>query len=159
MPHCKSASFIRKWATWSTTAVLLMASMNAWSQAHESHGDAYTLRSTTVPSTAISASAARQHGIDPAANRAILNVMVHKKGDAAGGNVEAEVQATARNLAGQERAVAMRPAKAPNGQVSYIGTYEFASREVLDFRIRARPAGMQQPLELAYRERMPAAVD
>lgn len=141
-------------------ACVAVGSAGALAQPHEAHADGYTLRSSTVRSTAISTSTALAHGIEPARNRAILNVVVQRQGGPAiGNNVPAAVQALVRNLAGMEREVPMRRAKAPNGEMSYVGTFDFASREVLDFRVRARPQGAERDIELVYRERMPAITD
>ena len=141
----------------SHSAALLIAAcaMSAAAQPQEvSRGD-YVLRSSTVLSTTIDPVTAREHGIERSSSRGVLNVVVQRRGKAASGNVPAQVTAFARNLAGMEREVPMREAKAPNGWVSYIGTYEFAPREVLDFIVTARPRGSQTELSLKFRDRLP----
>ncbi|HZF78343.1 MAG TPA: hypothetical protein VEZ89_00995, partial [Rubrivivax sp.] len=42
----------------------------------------------------------------------------------------------------------------PNGMVSYMGSYRFLPREVLDFHITAQPEGRQQALTLKFRDRL-----
>ena len=121
----------------------------AWAQAHEAKSGSYTLRASTVRSDALSAEAARRHGIERSPLRAVLNVTVMK--DA--GTVPADIEAVARNLMGHSRRVALSETTA-NGYVSYSGTYDFVHGEVLDFSIHARPRGLDQQLSLSFRERM-----
>jgi hypothetical protein len=142
------------------SSLLALAATTLAAQPHESHDNGYTLRSSTVRSTTLDPATAKAHGITPAADRAVLNVVVQRQdGPAIGNNVPAQVHATARNLTGLDREIPLRAATAPNGETSYVGTYDFASREVLDFRIRARPLDADTRLELRYRERMPALRD
>lgn len=144
-------------------ALALVAALAATAlaaQPHESHEHGYTLRSSTVRSTTLDPATARAHGITPAADRAVLNIVVQRQdGPAIGNNVPAQVEASARNLTGLDREIPLRAATAPNGETSYVGSFDFASREVLDFRIRARPFDADTRLELTYRERMPALRD
>lgn len=132
-----------------------LACTAALAQPRQVEAGGYTLRSSTVPSTAISAAAATEHQIEPAANRALLNVVVLQGAPATARTVPAQVQASMRDLTGLEREIEMKPAVAANGDVSYLGTYTFRSRAVLDFRIRAQPVGAEPQLELVYREQMP----
>ena len=141
----------------SRIAALLIATcvLAAAAQPQEVSRDGYTLRSSTILSTAVAPRTAREHGIEPSPSRGVLNVVVQREGQAASGNLPAEVTAIARNLAGMERDIPMREAQAPNGWVSYVGTYEFAPREVLDFIVTARPQGSQTELSLKFRDRLP----
>ena len=129
----------------------------ACAQAHEVEAGPFTLRSNVASSTAIAPSAARRHGIEPAAGRALLDVVVLRDGGTGRRlPVEARVEATASNLAGMQRTIPLRAARSPNGDVSYVGTFDFANREVLDFHITAHPKlRAAPPLRLQYRERMP----
>lgn len=132
---------------------MLMAA-TALAQPHQAVRDGYVLRASTVASTALDPGTARTHGIDPQPGRGVLNVVVSKK-EAPAGNVRAQLSAVARNLVGKEREIAMREATAPNGMVSYVGAYDFAPREVLDFIIEARPEGARTDLKLEFRDRLP----
>lgn len=139
-------------------APVLLASIGAaaMAQPHQISRDGYTLRSSTVASTAIDRRTAQAHGIEPSASRGVLNVLVQRTGDAPSENVQADVSAVARNLAGMERQIPMRPAIAENGMVSYLGTYEFLPREVLEFTVTARPRDTGIELSLKFEDRLPA---
>lgn len=131
------------------SASILCASANA--QPHEVSRDGYTLRASTVVSTALDPRTASSHGVERSADRGVLNVTVERGRE----NVTANVSAVARNLGGVQQEIPMREAKAPNGMVSYVGAYEFAPREVLDFHVTARPRGHPTDLSLEFRDRMP----
>lgn len=124
-------------------------------QAHEIRQGDYLLRSSTVASERIDPASAAQHAIVPAASRAVLNVLVLRHGGEAGTPIAAEVTASMQNLAGVRRDISLREVK-ENGRVSYVGSYEFLPREVIDFHITALPAGAEPDgmLKLSYRERM-----
>lgn len=111
------------------------------------------LRSSTVSSERVDPAAASRHGIEPAANRALLNVVLIR--GKAGKTIPAEVTASARNLAGVSQKIEMLEVR-ENERVSYVGTYEFLPREVIEFKIEARPLQPpnSRPLTLSYRERM-----
>lgn len=132
----------------------LLALGSALAQPHEAVRDGYTLRASTVVSTALAPKTAQSHGIDPARDRGVLNVMVEKTNPTRD-NVPADVTAFTRNLAGMQVQVPMREARAPNGMVSYVGGYDFAPREVLDFHVTARPRGESTELSLVFRDRLP----
>ena len=128
----------------------------AFGQAHQVREGSYTLRSSTVASTLIDPRTAHAHGIEPASDRMVLNVLVQRDERGRHRNVSARVHATASNLAGMPRDIPMREARADNGDISYVGSFTHAPREVLDFAIRAEPQGTDQALSLHFRDRMPA---
>ena len=144
---------------WRAVLVVLVLSVlflcaPAVAQPATAQRDEYTLRSSTVPSTSISPAAAKAHGIRQSATTALLNVLVQRLGRHRA-NVAADVSARAINLAGMQREIQMREVIAPNGMVSYLGTFNFASNEVVDLEVRATPRGSSTQLQLRYRERMP----
>ncbi|MDQ3058887.1 MAG: DUF4426 domain-containing protein [Pseudomonadota bacterium] len=130
---------------------------DAQAQAHEVRQGDYVLRSSTVASQSIAPETAAQHGIVPAPGRAVLNVVLLRPGNpsTAEATVAAEVSASRQNLAGVQQTIAMREVRA-NGYISYVGSYDFLPREVIDFTITARPAGAPpgQAVTLNYRDRM-----
>ncbi len=138
-------------------AALGLGACTASSQAqvHETRQGDHLLRSSTVASDRIDPATARQHGIEPAASRAVLNVLVLRREGAADTPVAAAVTASMQNLAGVRRDISLREVS-ENGRVSYVGSYEFLPREVIDFDITALPEGAQPDgmLKLGYRERM-----
>ena len=134
---------------------LAVCTTSSQAQVHETRQGDHVLRSSTVASDSIDPATAARHKIEPAASRAVLNVLVLSRGGAADTPGTAAVTATMRNLAGVRRDIGLREVS-ENGRVSYVGSYEFLPREVIDFQITALPAGVQpdRMLKLNYRERM-----
>lgn len=135
---------------------LAACAVSSHAQSHETRQGDYRLRSSTVASDRISPAAAAQHGIEPAASRAVLNVLVLRRSSGAEESpVAATVTASMQNLAGVRRDIALREVN-ENGRVSYIGSYEFLPREVIDFEVTAVPEGAQPAslLKLGYQEQM-----
>jgi Domain of unknown function (DUF4426) len=111
------------------------------------------LRSSTVASERIDPATASRHGIEPSPNRAVLNVVLLRGPKRE--PVPAEVTALSRNLAGVRRDIELKEVR-ENERVSYVGSFEFLPKEVIDIEITARPVQPDQarPLTLSYRERM-----
>lgn len=122
-------------------------------QAHvETRGD-YVLGASTVSAANLPDTVREQHGIPVDPNTAVLNVTVQRKADGVLRNVPARLDVRARNLYGVETGVDMREVVA-NDLVSYMGTYRFLPREVLDFQITAPPEAAQQAITLQFRDRL-----
>lgn len=135
-------------------AMLLAAlAFAAAAQPREARRGDLVLRSSTVASERIDAATAARHGIEPAANRAVLNVVLLRGPKRQ--PVAAEVTASSRNLAGVRQEIGMKEVR-EGGRVSYVGSYEFLPKEVLDIEITAKPLRPDEarPLTLSYRERM-----
>lgn len=134
---------------------LCAVAAGAGAQSHEVERGGMVLRSSTVASERISPEAARLHGIDQSPDRAILNVVLLSTEPGAPATLPALVWASTRSLTGEQSVIEMREVRA-NDRVSYMGTYMFQPREVLDFEVTAQPTGgtPQEPLTLRYRERM-----
>lgn len=135
--------------------LLSFVAAGASAQSHEVQHGEVVLRSSTVASDRIDPATARQHGIEPSPDRAVLNVILLSAGPGSPKTLPARVSASTRNLAGVRNEIEMREVR-EKGRVSYIGSYAFAPREVLDFEVTALPAGAagQAPVTLRYRERM-----
>ena len=125
----------------------------AFAQAHEKRVGPWVLRGSTVSSETFDETAARTHGIDPGPTRAVLNVTLSRASDEPRANLRADVEASITDLAGRSIDVPMREVVG-NGMVSYLGTVDFAPRQVLDFRIVARPHPDGAPITLEFRDRM-----
>lgn len=138
--------------------VLASFALSAWStsalaQPHAvRHGD-FAMHSSVVNSQSISAEAAREHGIAPAENVGVLNVVVLRDIEGVQWPIRAAVSATRTTLSGVQRDIELRPVEA-EGRVSYAGSFEFVPREVLDFKVTARINPGSPLLQLSYRERM-----
>jgi hypothetical protein len=133
--------------------LLSLVAAAAAAQPREVRRGDLVLRSSTASSERIDPETASRHGIDPAPNRAVLNVVLMRGKNRQ--TIPAEVTASSRNLAGVRRKIDMLEVR-ENERVSYIGTYEFLPREVVDINIRAKPLRpvKSRPLTLRYRERM-----
>ncbi|HUG20987.1 DUF4426 domain-containing protein [Piscinibacter sp.] len=129
------------------------AAAGAAAQPHVAESGDYVLRASTVSTHNLPQQMLEKHGIAADPRKAVLNVTVHRKGAAAGPNLAAQVTAQARNVGGIETAVTMRKVVA-DGFVTYLGVYDFLPREVLDFRVTARPEGSTETLELEFRDRL-----
>lgn len=134
-------------------AVLALAPVLAWGQAHEKHQGNYVLRASTVSAEALPESMRRQHDIPLGPGKAVLNVTVQRQLGSETRNVPARVDVTAHNPMGVPTSVVLRQVSA-NGMVSYLGVYDFLPREVLDFRIRAWPQGANPSIELSFTDRL-----
>jgi hypothetical protein len=139
--------------------VLASFALSAWStsalgQQHAVRHADLEMHSTVVNSQSISAETAREHGIAPAHNVGVLNVVVLREIDGVQWPIRAAVSATRTTLSGVQRDIDLRPVEA-EGRVSYLGSFEFVPREVLDFKVTARINPASPLLQLSYRERMP----
>lgn len=139
------------------TPVLLcgaaLAAGSSWGQAHEHTAAGYTVRASTVRAQELPQRSLQTHGIASTPDTAVLNVTVQRGSGKALTNVRADVKAEARNLVGVVTPVPMREIT-ENGLVSYLGVYQFLPNEVLDFRVSARPVGVDHTLELRFRDRL-----
>ncbi|MGE1125620.1 DUF4426 domain-containing protein, partial [Pseudomonas zeae] len=86
-------------------------------------------------------------------NTAVLNVTVQQRVDGTERNVPARLDVSARSLSGVQTTVEMREFVA-NDLVSYMGSYPFLPREVIDFRVTAYPQGTGEAITLSFRDRL-----
>ncbi len=122
------------------------------SAVHVSEFGRYTLRANAVDSESLAPGTAENHGIERAADRAVLNLVILERKDGRQLPVRAEVSATQRNLLGQTEAIEMREIE-QNGRVSYLGTFEFAPLRNFSFSITARPADGGEPMTIEFEDR------
>jgi hypothetical protein len=138
-------------------AGLLLSALTAgaWAQSHEVERGGVVLRSSSVASDRISPETAKLHGINQSPDRAVINVVLLSDQPGMQKTLPALVSASTRSLSGDRTPIEMREMRA-NDRVSYIGSYVFSHREVLDFEVTAQPMGApsQEPLTLRYQERM-----
>lgn len=146
---------VRPWAVvgW---ACLLAASGPGWAQSHAVTDGPFTLRSSTVASESLLPASAKEHGVKRAADVGVVNVTVERR-DAQGGTstVPAKVKVETRSLTGRTAEVPVKETRA-NNYISYLGTYSFLPREVVDITVTAVPAGEKKALKLTYRDQMQA---
>ena len=129
------------------------ASFPAHAQAHETRAGAYVVGASAVDSERFDAASARANGIDPAPTRGILNVtLLHLEGRRRR-NVRGEVRASVADLTG--RRLQHRDAaggRRPHGVDAR--RLRAHARQVLDFRIVAKPEGAAAPITLRFRDRI-----
>ena len=133
-------------------AILAAALPLAWGQAHIAESGVHTMRASIVPSTALATESARAHGIEVAADRGVINVVVLERGDGGQRPVPAEVSATRTDLIGRPETIEMREIRANSG-ISYLGTFTVHKSRTARFQISAWPAQASQPLTVEFDER------
>lgn len=152
--HSRSSGWYRDGARGLAVLACAAGAALALAQPHAvQHGD-FTLQSSVVNSLAIDEDTAREHGITPSAHTAVLNVVVLRDVGEARWPVAAAVDATRTTLGGVRRDIALREVSF-KGRVSYVGSFRFTPREVLDISVSARIDPASPVLRLNYRERMP----
>lgn len=102
---------------------------------------------------AIPQQVASVNGIVRGPKHGLLNVLVSQAKGNATSNTRANVRAFARDLTGQKRDIPTREIVA-NGSVTYLGTYDVVTGEVIDFVMEAVPLGSERKLSLTFRDRL-----
>lgn len=111
----------------------------------------YTVRASATQSQMLAPATAARHGIEPAADRGVLNVVVlERRADGGQVTVPALVAASKTNLLGQSVPIEMREIR-ENERVSYLGSFEFAPMRNLRFELSVQPAG-SKPLLLRFED-------
>jgi hypothetical protein len=150
----QAAGAVHRAAELALALALTSVALPALAQSHERSSGPYVVRSSSVASESIDEQTARANGVVPRPRLAVLNVVVQKTSETgARENVPAAVRATVRRLTGTRQSIDMRATRA-NGMVSYLGTYDHAPRQMLEFEITAVPEGSQRRIKLHYRDRM-----
>jgi hypothetical protein len=132
---------------------VIAATANA--QPHETRRGELTLRASTVASGMIDPATAKRHGIERASDVGVLNVLVARSRGGVLHPVPAQVEAEAWSLSGVRQKIQMREVREED-RVTYLGSYDFLPREVIDFRISAVPLGQPATpaLSLTFRDRV-----
>lgn len=121
---------------------------------HVSEFGRYTLHANAISSEFLPATTAKQHGIDQASDRGILNLVILERQGKRQVTVRAKVTASKVNQLGQREEIEMRAIEA-NGRVSYLGTFGFAPLHNFRFTITVLPAGAGagEPLKIEFEDR------
>lgn len=120
---------------------------------HVSEFGRYTLQANAVSTEALAHSTAREHGIERAADRGVLNLVILESRDGQQVPVQADVSATQHNLLNQTEAIEMREVQ-QNGRVSYLGEFGFSPLRNFSFTITARPVGGGEPMTIRFEDRL-----
>jgi len=129
-----------------------LAAAPAAAQPHELTEGGYVLRSSAVPSLALSPAIAQSHGVVPRAGTGVLDVSVYRSGRAAWNPLPAQVQASVTDLTGVKQAIEMKPAPAEGGYISYYGVFDYLPNQEVEFVVTARPQGSERELTLRYHD-------
>jgi hypothetical protein len=127
----------------------LLASLLAFAAHAESsveRGD-YVVHYSAVPSIAIAPEVARQYAITRSANRALLNIAVLHRGQAA----TAKISGSATNLAGQRQQLALREVREGEA-IYYLAEPGTADHETLAFELQVLPDGTQEAIVIRFRQ-------
>lgn len=142
---------LKKIALASVLLAGLVASLSSWAQQAEEFGD-YTIHYNTINTNLLTPETASAYDIQRSGTRALLNIAVLRGDDQGDAPVTARVSATAINLAGQRREIAMREIRDQDA-IYYIGTFRFRQEETLNFRISVTPEGhTRPPHEFTFRQ-------
>ena len=118
----------------------LLSPLSVLAENSQDFGD-YVIHYNALATDMLPPAVARDYHITRSQNRGMLNITVLKKVLGSPGQpVHARVEASARNLAGQDRTINMREIREGNA-IYYIGEFGVANEETLKFSVRARPQG------------------
>jgi hypothetical protein len=131
------------------SAALLLLSSSVLAENSKDFGE-YVVHFNSLATDMLHPQIARQYHITRSQNRGMINITVLKKVLGSPGQpVHANVAASARNLAGQERSIRMREIR-DGTAIYYIGEFGVANEETLKFTVRARPQGEATYMEVDF---------
>jgi hypothetical protein len=118
----------------------ILSPLSVLAENSKDFGD-YVIHYNALATDMLPPAVARDYHITRSQNRGMLNITILKKVLGSPGQpVHARVEATAKNLAGQDRNINMREIREGNA-IYYIGEFGVANEETLKFSVRARPRG------------------
>lgn len=118
----------------------LLSPLSVLAENSQDFGD-YVIHYNALATDMLPPAVARDYHITRSQNRGMLNITILKKVLGSPGQpVHARVEASAKNLAGQDRSIRMREIREGNA-IYYIGEFGVANEETLKFSVRARPQG------------------
>lgn len=131
-------------------AGLLALASTGWAEQAEVFGS-HEIHYSAVPTTTLPARVAAQYGIPRSARRAMINITVMDTSGEQPRSVRAEVGVNAVNLSDQLRRIDMR--RIVEGEAVYhIGVFRISDGETLEFTVRVRPPGREDPHLLSFRK-------
>jgi hypothetical protein len=127
----------------------LLSPLSVLAENSKDFGD-YVIHYNALATDMLPPAVARDYHITRSQNRGMLNITVLKKVLGSPGQpVHARVEATAKNLAGQDRNISMREIREGNA-IYYIGEFSVANEETLKFSVRARPQGERDAFAVEF---------
>jgi len=131
---------------------LLALSMGAQAQQFQDFGE-YVVHYNALNTNLIPPQVAKAYAIKRSSSRVLLNITILKKVmDTPGTPVKATVVASATNLTGQRRDLAIREIKDSEGAIYYLGEFPVHNLETFNFLIEATPKGQDEVLTVKFRQ-------
>jgi hypothetical protein len=129
--------------------LLLLLPLTASAENSKTAGQ-YVIHYNALATDVLPPEVARQYRITRSRNRGMINITVLKKilGNP-GQPVHAQIEVSARNLAGQGRAINTREIRDGNA-IYYIGEFSVANEETLKFKVQARPEDSQESIQVEF---------
>jgi len=112
----------------------------------------YTVHHNAVPTAMLTPEIANSYNIVRSKYRGLLNVsVIRDQAGTTGESVTARVKASAHDLTGRVKNLAMREIHDGNAYY-YIGEFPIVDGEILTFSIEATPTGQQQPIKAEIKQ-------
>lgn len=129
--------------------VLLTLSGTAGAENSQDFGD-YVVHFNALNTNYLPPTVTREYGLKRSKNRGMINIAVlHKVMGTAGKPVAAEINASATNLTGQKRDIALREVREGTA-IYYIGDFPISHEETLRFKIHVKPGGNSDAHEVKF---------
>ncbi len=120
--------------------LLLILSGTASAENSQDFGD-YVVHFNALNTNYLSPAITREYGLKRSKNRGMLNIAVLRKVMGTTGTpLTAEIHASATNLTGQKRDIALREVREGTA-IYYIGDFPISNEETLRFKLHVKPEG------------------
>ena len=112
----------------------------------------FVVHYNALPTTQLPPEVARSYSITRSPNRALLNISVQRRAaDGTPASATAQVQASATNLTGQRRELAVREVR-DQGAIYYLSETRVSNLETLIFDVVVQPEGAAAPITLRFQQ-------
>ncbi len=112
---------------------------------------AYVVHYSTFNSLFVDANIAKLHGLVRAKDQTLINISVQKVGS--GQSVKADINATAKNLMQQVKAIDFKKIDEPSA-VYYIGSLRHSNREIFHIKFDIQVAGEPAPFQFKLTKKL-----
>ncbi|HFD80594.1 MAG TPA: DUF4426 domain-containing protein [Gammaproteobacteria bacterium] len=131
--------------------LLLAFAGTAFAENSQDFGD-YVVHFNALGTTQLPPTVTKEYGIKRSKNRGMINIAILRKVLGTTGNpVSAEVSASATNLTGQKRDIALREIREGTA-IYYIGDFPITNEEVLRFTVHVKPEGQKDRYEVNFKQ-------
>jgi Domain of unknown function (DUF4426) len=132
-------------------SVLIMAVGKANAENSQDFGD-YVVHFNALSTVYLPPSVTKQYDIKRSKNRGMINIAILRKTLGTPGKpVAAEISATATNLTGQKRDIALREIREETA-IYYIGEFPITHEETLRFRLHVKPEEGSEAHEVTFKQ-------